>query len=98
SVALAGIEQIAEQIRAEGGTACAIACDVSQTESVEALVERTLAEFSRVDFLVNSAGMQGAIEWIVDYDPVEWDRIMAVNLRGPFLCCKAVLPGMIERR
>ncbi|MBM3802708.1 MAG: SDR family oxidoreductase [Acidimicrobiia bacterium] len=47
---------------------------------------------------MNNAGIQGKIDWIVNYDPDEWDRILSVLLKGPFLCCQAVLPGMIARR
>lgn len=93
-----GLERVATLITDAGGHACAIPCDVSRAESVDRMVEQVRDQFGRVDMLINNAGIQGPIAWIVDYDTAEWDRIMAVNLRGPFLCCRKVLPEMIARR
>ena len=93
-----GLEATAEAIEKAGGKALVVPCDVSRAEAVEEMVKEALAAFGRVDMLVNNAGIQGKIAWVVDYDPDEWDRILAVNLKSVFLCCRAVLPGMIERR
>jgi NAD(P)-dependent dehydrogenase (short-subunit alcohol dehydrogenase family) len=90
--------QLVEQITAAGGTAMAIRLDVSDPVSVKQLVKRTLETWGTVDLLVNNAGIQGKIDWVVNYDPVEWDRIMSVLLKGPFLCAQAVLPEMIRKR
>jgi len=94
----AGVDQVVDQITSDGGRALGISCDVSQVDPVDAMVGQVLHTFEGVDMLVNNAGIQGQIAWIKDYDPAEWDRVMAVNLRSAFLCCRAVLPGMIERR
>lgn len=91
-------QQVADEIGAAGGQALAVPLDVADPGSVQAMVDRVMARWGQIDMLVNNAGIQGKIAWVVDYDPAEWDRIVAINLRGPFLCCRAVLPGMIARR
>ena len=90
--------KVADEISSRGGQALAITLDVTAQTSVEQMVGEVLSRWGRIDILVNNAAIFGQIKWVVDYDPDEWDRIMAVNLRGPFLCCRAVLPHMIERR
>ncbi len=92
------IEETAGAIRGNGGTALTVTADVSQPAEVEALVSRAVANFGRVDILVNNSGMQGAIGPLVDNDPALWVQTMNVNLVGTFLCSRAVLPGMIQRR
>lgn len=93
----ADIDLIVDKILAEGGQAMGVECDVTQTESVDAMFKEAKDRFGPVDMLVNNAGILGKRAWVVDYDPDEWDRIMATNLRSAFLCCRAVLPSMIER-
>jgi 3-oxoacyl-[acyl-carrier protein] reductase len=90
--------QLAERITDAGGTAMAVRLDVTDTASVRQLMDRTTETWGTVDLLVNNAGIQGKIDWIVNYDPAEWDRIMSVLLKGPFLCTQAVLPEMIRKR
>ena len=70
--------------------------DVADTDGVAALAGRTAAEMGRVAALVTSAGIAGSNGRVVDYDPVEWRRILEINLTGTFNCCRAVLPGMME--
>ena len=93
-----GLEAAAEAIAGAGGCARVVPCDVSQADAVGAMVEEAQSAFGSVDLLVNNAGIQGEIAWVVDTDPDEWDRIMAINLKSVFLCCRAVVPGMIARR
>ena len=64
---------------------------------MEALVARTLAELGRVDVLVTAAGV-AAFAPVADSKPDDWDEMLAVNLRGAVLCCRAVLPAMIAQR
>ena len=71
--------------------------DVSDGASVTAAMAATMAAFGQVDILVNSAGIAGPNATLADYDPAIWRRILAINLDGSFLCCKAVVPGMIAR-
>ncbi len=73
-----------------------IAADVTSATSVAAAVSRTVAEVGPIDIVVNNAGID-VIAPFLDTDERDWDRIIAVNLKGLFNTCKAVLPGMIER-
>lgn len=70
--------------------------DVSDEQQVRAMVEAALAEFGQIDILVNDAGVVGQVAF-TELEVSEWDRVMAVNLRGVFLCTRFVLPGMLER-
>ena len=91
--------QVASQVIQEtGAQALAMPVDVSDEESTKGMAARTLQYFGRIDVLVNNAAIfatipmnRGRIETI---DLEEWDRLMAVNLKGPFLCARAVLPVM----
>jgi 3-oxoacyl-[acyl-carrier protein] reductase len=90
--------QVAVEARAAGGAALAIAVDVSDEHATKKMAAKALECFGRIDVLINNAAVfsvvpmnRGPIETI---DPGEWDRLMAVNLRGLFLCCRAVLPTM----
>ncbi|MBI4401600.1 MAG: SDR family oxidoreductase [Nitrospirae bacterium] len=75
----------------------AMAADVSKPAEVAQVVRRTLARFGRIDVLVNNAGIIG--RGLVDcLSEREWDRVLSVNLRGAFLCARAVLPAMKQRR
>ena len=77
----------------------AIKADVSDAIDVERAVHEVLAEFGRIDVLVNNAGITGSAEATTCHEtPVdEWDRVFAVNVRGPFLCTRAVLPVMMRQ-
>ena len=77
----------------------AIKADVSDAIDVERAVHEVLAEFGRIDVLVNNAGITGSADATTCHEtPVdEWDRVFAVNVRGPFLCTRAVLPVMMRQ-
>lgn len=85
----------------DGKDAMAVTVDVSNPEDAERMVSETLARFGRVDGLVNNAAVYqrpGLFRGPFDQIPVEdWDRVMAVNLRGIFLCCRAVISHMKEQ-
>jgi 3-oxoacyl-[acyl-carrier protein] reductase len=95
--------QIAVDIAKDFGTsALALHTDVSTEASTKAMARRALDRFGRIDVLINNAAVfsvvpmnRGRIETI---DPEEWDRLMAVNLRGLFFCCRAVLPAMRKQK
>lgn len=74
-----------------------VVADVRAEAAVNALVDRVLAEFGHIDILVNNAGILSQSP-VVSLPVAEWDRVMATNLRGMFLCCRAVLPHMLTRR
>jgi 3-oxoacyl-[acyl-carrier protein] reductase len=95
----AAAEQVAAQIEQERKLeALAVHTDVSDERSAKEMTAAALQRFGRIDVLINNAAIfatipmnRGRIETI---DPREWDRLMAVNLRGLFFCCRAVLPAM----
>jgi len=90
-------EEVAKRIREIGREALPIRADVSRINEVENMVKAALDKFGRIDILVNNAG----ITWrkgIQDTTEEEWDRVMAVNLRGAFNCIKAVSKQMIDQR
>lgn len=101
SVAVAGHtpednKETVRLIEEAGGRALAITCDVTNAGDVEAAVERTLETFGRLDFAFNNAGIEQPVKPIVEVSDEEWDRLIAVNLRGVFLCMKQQIPAMLE--
>ncbi len=92
----AELDTVRAQIKSRAGRALAVPTDVTREASVAALVEKVLGEFGKVDVLVTSAGV-ATFAPLVDTKPEEWDHMMAVNLRGVFLACRAVLPPMLKR-
>ena len=100
-------EPAADRVAAEieknrAGLALPVHVDVSNEESTKHMATQTLERFGRIDVLINNAAVfsvvpmnRGGIETI---DPEEWDRLMAVNLRGLFFCCRAVLPAMRKQK
>jgi len=91
------IEATAGEIRSRGGSALAVTTDVTREESVAGLVAKTLAEWGRIDILVNNAATNFPAPFL-DMPQKHWDRIIAVNLRGTVLCTSAVLPAMIRQQ
>jgi 3-oxoacyl-[acyl-carrier protein] reductase len=86
------VEETAQEI--EG---LAVTADVSKREDVEAMTARVERDLGPIDLLVNNAGVgpSPALPW--EEDPADWWRVFEINVLGPYLCCRAVLPGMIER-
>ena len=80
-----------------GANAVAMALDVTKEDQVERVVADTLAAFGRIDILVNNAGIMRKA-YVKDMTEALWDAVVDVNLKATFLCSKAVLPAMIERR
>jgi NAD(P)-dependent dehydrogenase (short-subunit alcohol dehydrogenase family) len=91
------LKEVVGAIRAEGGTAIAVKCDVLVEDDVRALVDRTIAEFGRVDVLVNNAAVFPRYESLKV--PLEdWDYNFQVNVRGPYLTMRHALPHMMAQR
>jgi NAD(P)-dependent dehydrogenase (short-subunit alcohol dehydrogenase family) len=86
-------QQEASEIVKEGGEALFVRVDVSSGPQVNALMEKTLAAYGRLDVLVNNAGIELAKK-VTDTTEAEWDRLMDVNLKGVFFCSKAAIPVM----
>ncbi len=94
-----GAEQVAAEIAALGRKSLAVRADISKSADVNAMVAQVVKEFGRIDILVNNAGgVSGAKgEGVGTFDEAEWDRVLAVNLKGAFLVCLAVVPHMKKR-
>ena len=95
---LSEVMATAEEARALGRHAVALEVDVSNLDDVERMVAQSLEEFGKLDILVNSAGIYGAIGPLVDNDPEKWVQTVRINLFGSFFCARAVLPVMIRQR
>jgi len=84
------------KIDAVGGKSLGIAADISNPEQVNALIQQTVAAFGKLDIFVNNAGIEKKFAF-VDYPLEEWQKIVAVNLTGPFLCAQAAAKQMIAQ-
>lgn len=91
------IYTVAEEIEALGAKALAVKVDLREESEIIAMRDAALAEFGRIDALVNNAGIQFMAP-VHELPTERWDQVMSVNARATFLACKHVLPGMIERR
>jgi 3-oxoacyl-[acyl-carrier protein] reductase len=74
----------------------AVAVDVTDYRSVEKARDETLKQFRQIDILVNNAGIAGPTMPVVDYPVADWKRVIDIDLNGPFLCCRAVVPHMVK--
>lgn len=94
-------EKVTRELKGTGAEAMSFSMDVSKESEVQKMVNATLNQFGQIDILVNNAGLlmlhdgKKAFVWEIEAD--EWDKVMAVNLRGTFLCSKHVLREMINR-
>jgi NAD(P)-dependent dehydrogenase (short-subunit alcohol dehydrogenase family) len=91
------LEETVRQIAQLGSRAISVTADISDPERVDRMVEEVENSLGPVDLLVNNAGVAGPIGPTWEVDLADWWRCLEVNLRGPMLCSKAVLPGMIAR-
>lgn len=85
------------EITALGRNALVNTTDLKKVEQVDRMVERTLNEFGHIDILVNNSGIAGPTRYLHEISVDEWDETFNVNLRGAFLCCRAVVPIMISQ-
>ena len=97
---LSTVEEVSQEILdLEGeGKSIAIRTDISKSDQVYSMIERTLQTFSQIDILINNAGIAGKTAPLTELEESDWDLVIDVNLKGVFLCCKAVIDHMIERR
>jgi len=95
---LSNLEEVCREARTIGADAVPVKADVSIEREVEDMVGETLKAFKKVDILVNNAGLHGGFKTITDISRELWDEVLSVNITGMFLCSKAVIKHMIERR
>ncbi|MDH5440169.1 MAG: SDR family oxidoreductase [Candidatus Bathyarchaeota archaeon] len=91
------MEEVAREIRAMGRRALVNTTDITKIDQVDKMAKRTHEEFGRIDILVNNSGIAGPTAYVHEITPEEWDETFNVNLRGAFLCCRAVVPIMIKQ-
>ncbi len=90
---------VVDEIEAAGGQAISVMTDVSDEVSAAAMATAAMERFGRIDVLVNNAAIYASLKMksFDEIDVNEWDKVMAVNVRGPFVCAKAVTPYMKDR-
>ena len=91
------LDEVVAKITANGGRALAVTADITVPEQVDELIARTVAEFGRLDIMVNNAGGWGSRRMPEETAYDEWQRLIDVNLNGTFLCCIAAGKQMIEQ-
>ncbi len=89
-------ERVAEQVSSNGARCIALEADVSKRRSTQKMIEDVVGELGGVDILVNNAAIYPLRPW-TEIEEEEWDRVMAVNLKGYFLCARAAFPHMRDR-
>ena len=94
-----GAELTAQEIQAKGGSSIALRVDVTSEQDTLRMAEETVKEFGGIDILINNAAMIYGItrKPFIEIPIEEWDKLMTVNLKGPYLCCRAVFPRMKKR-
>jgi NAD(P)-dependent dehydrogenase (short-subunit alcohol dehydrogenase family) len=96
-IAADGVEETARLIEQAGGQALAVTCDVSRSEDVRAALDAAVERFGRLDIAFNNAGIEQAIKPAHEVTDDEWDRLVAVNLRGVFIAMKYEVELMLAR-
>ncbi|MBM3926201.1 MAG: SDR family oxidoreductase [SAR202 cluster bacterium] len=91
-------EQTAYQIASLGGKALAVHCDVTDEKQVKSMVDEVMAKYGKIDVLVNNAGLIIVGDKFLDIEPARWDKLMAINIRGPYLCCRYVAQVMVKQK
>ena len=96
-ISMQAARQVAEEITRENRDAVALTTDVTQRDSVQKMVEESLRRWGRIDILVNIVG--GSFpKPVLEMEESEWDRVVNLNLKSVYLCCRAVLPAMAQGR
>ncbi|OQP63935.1 short-chain dehydrogenase [Niastella vici] len=85
------------QIKAAGGQAIFIICDVSKSKDVQAMVEKTISTYGRLDYAFNNAGIEGATASTNECTEENWDKTININLKGTWLCMKHEIPYMLQQ-
>jgi NAD(P)-dependent dehydrogenase (short-subunit alcohol dehydrogenase family) len=94
---VAGCENTVAAIKEKGGEAAYLGMDVTKSADIQALVKRAVSEYGGLDYAFNNAGLVGSVAGIVDTTEEEWNRVVAINLTGIWLCMKYEIPEMLKR-
>jgi len=96
---LANLEKTVKEIQAMGRVAKALQADVAIEKDTLKMAEETVKVFGKIDILVNCAAIYDGLvrKSFTEIDPIEWDQVMAVNVKGPWLCTRAVFPYMKQQ-
>jgi NAD(P)-dependent dehydrogenase (short-subunit alcohol dehydrogenase family) len=89
------LAEVAGAINSKGGRVLPLFADITDPDSVERLVREAIREFGKIDILVNNAGCSPGPAPLAQFSPAAWEKTLAVNLTGTFLCCREVVPSMI---
>ncbi len=93
-VVVEGGEETVGLIKKAGGDAVFVKADISRATEVEALINQAVAAYGRLDCTHNNAGIEGALGTTAEYSEGDWDRVIAINLTGVWLCMKSVVSGV----
>jgi len=95
---LSGAQRVGAEIEARGGSALALRIDVTKSSEVAAMIQAVLERWGTIDILVNGAGGFHKFAPITEIEEEDWDRVITLNLKTAFLCCKAVAGIMMEKK
>ena len=96
-ISLEGCQKVVDEIKNSGGEAIAVKCDVTKKQEIEDMVKQTLNKFKKIDILVNNAGIL-QFKPFLELTEEDWDKMLAVNLRGYFLCSQACAKEMVKQK
>jgi NAD(P)-dependent dehydrogenase (short-subunit alcohol dehydrogenase family) len=91
------VEQVAQEIRSQGGHALALACDVSKEDEVKQLIEAALQTYGSLDILVNNAGIMDDFTPLDKVTDALWEKILSVNVNGPFYASRLAIAAMLQQ-
>ena len=91
------LKEVEDEIKSIGGESLSVICDVSNKKEVDEMIKKSLDKFGKIDVLVNNAAVLADFKSSLKITEEEWDKVMAVNVKGPYLLTNAVLPSMLKR-
>lgn len=95
-IVVAGGEETAQLVKAAGGEAIFIKADMTKAADLEAMVNTVVETYGRLDCAHNNAGIEGALGKTANYEEAEWDKVIAIDLTGVWLCMKYEIPAMLK--
>ena len=95
-IVVAGGEETVQLVKAAGGEAIFITADMTKAADLEAMVNTVVETYGRLDCAHNNAGIEGALGKTANYEEAEWDKVIAIDLTGVWLCMKYEIPAMLK--